>query len=51
VGVTLGERAFEVGFEFEMDLVELGLIVVHPLALLALDSAGVLMENRVVTST
>jgi hypothetical protein len=47
VGVALGERAFEVEFELEMDLVELGLIVVHPLASLVMDNARVLMEARV----
>jgi hypothetical protein len=46
---TLCEGAFEVGFEFEMDLVELGLIVVHPLASLVMNNVRVLlMEDRVV---
>jgi hypothetical protein len=32
INITLDPRAFEVEFESEMDLVEFGLIVVHPLA-------------------
>jgi hypothetical protein len=47
VGIALGERSFEVQFEFEMDLVELGLIVAHPLASSVMESAGVFMEDRV----
>jgi hypothetical protein len=47
VGVTLGERVFEVGFEFEMNLVGLGLVVVHQLVSLVMDSTRILMEDRV----
>ena len=46
-GRRIGERAFEVSFEFEIDWVELSMIVAHPLASPVMDSAGIFMEDRV----